>query len=91
MLDGMLMTVAAFLPACNGCSTRVLTLPKGFFHADPHPGNMLRTPDGQLVILDFGLMTEVTSHRSIAAMLVQGCPSLGHWCSWGASVCVCDL
>lgn len=27
--------------------------------ADPHPGNMLRTPDGKLVILDFGLMTQV--------------------------------
>jgi len=35
-------------------------LDTGFFHADPHPGNMLRTPDGQLVILDFGLMTEIT-------------------------------
>ena len=32
----------------------------GFFHADPHPGNMLRSPDGRLCILDFGLMTEVT-------------------------------
>ena len=35
-------------------------LDTGFFHADPHPGNMLRTPEGQLVILDFGLMTEIT-------------------------------
>ena len=35
-------------------------LDTGFFHADPHPGNMLRTPDGSLVILDFGLMTEIT-------------------------------
>lgn len=33
-------------------------LDTGFFHADPHPGNMLRTPDGKLVILDFGLMTQ---------------------------------
>ncbi len=33
-------------------------LDTGFFHADPHPGNMLRTPDGRLVILDFGLMTK---------------------------------
>jgi aarF domain-containing kinase len=34
-------------------------LESGFFHADPHPGNMLRTTDGKLCILDFGLMTEI--------------------------------
>lgn len=38
-------------------------LDSGFFHADPHPGNMLRTPDGRLVILDFGLMTEITDDQ----------------------------
>lgn len=26
----------------------------GLFQADPHPGNLLATPDGQLVLLDFG-------------------------------------
>mmetsp|Transcript_2341 Transcript_2341/g.5761 ORF Transcript_2341/g.5761 Transcript_2341/m.5761 type:complete len:824 (-) Transcript_2341:82-2553(-) len=35
----------------------------GFFHADPHPGNMMRTSDGKLAILDFGLMTEVTDNQ----------------------------
>jgi len=35
----------------------------GFFHADPHPGNMLRTSDGKLAILDFGLMTEITENQ----------------------------
>ena len=35
----------------------------GFFHADPHPGNMLRTPDGRLVIIDFGLMTKITDDQ----------------------------
>mmetsp|Transcript_40024 Transcript_40024/g.83700 ORF Transcript_40024/g.83700 Transcript_40024/m.83700 type:complete len:811 (+) Transcript_40024:38-2470(+) len=38
-------------------------LDKGFFHADPHPGNMMRTDDGKLAILDFGLMTEITDNQ----------------------------
>mmetsp|Transcript_11963 Transcript_11963/g.23278 ORF Transcript_11963/g.23278 Transcript_11963/m.23278 type:complete len:815 (-) Transcript_11963:359-2803(-) len=38
-------------------------LETGFFHADPHPGNMMRSPDGKLVILDFGLMTEITDNQ----------------------------
>jgi len=38
-------------------------LDTGFFHADPHPGNMLRTPEGKLVILDFGLMTQITDDQ----------------------------
>lgn len=28
--------------------------PQGFYHADPHPGNLLKTPDGRLAYLDFG-------------------------------------
>ena len=31
----------------------------GFFHADPHPGNLLATPDGKLAYLDFGMMSEI--------------------------------
>jgi aarF domain-containing kinase len=29
----------------------------------PHPGNMMRTEDGKLAILDFGLMTEITDNQ----------------------------
>ncbi|KAL3677092.1 hypothetical protein R1sor_027040 [Riccia sorocarpa] len=38
-------------------------LESGFLHADPHPGNLLRTPDGRLCVLDFGLMTQVTEDQ----------------------------
>ncbi|GLC37542.1 hypothetical protein PLESTM_000600400 [Pleodorina starrii] len=41
-------------------------LETGLLHADPHPGNLLRTADGKIVILDFGLMTEVTEDQRIA-------------------------
>ncbi|KAA6425975.1 MAG: eyespot assembly ABC1 kinase family [Trebouxia sp. A1-2] len=41
-------------------------LETGFLHADPHPGNLIRTPEGQICILDFGLMTEVTPEQSLA-------------------------
>lgn len=28
----------------------------GFFHGDPHPSNLLLTPDGDLALLDFGMV-----------------------------------
>ena len=28
----------------------------GFFHGDPHPGNLILTPDGSLALLDFGMV-----------------------------------
>jgi predicted unusual protein kinase regulating ubiquinone biosynthesis (AarF/ABC1/UbiB family) len=31
----------------------------GFLHADPHPGNLLLTPDGRLAILDLGMVVNV--------------------------------
>ncbi|KAG0591725.1 hypothetical protein KC19_1G196600 [Ceratodon purpureus] len=41
----------------------VQLLESGFLHADPHPGNLLKTPDGRLCVLDFGLMTQVTEDQ----------------------------
>jgi predicted unusual protein kinase regulating ubiquinone biosynthesis (AarF/ABC1/UbiB family) len=44
------------------CSLRQL-LEHGFFHADPHPGNLLATTDGKLAYLDFGMMSQVKPHQ----------------------------
>eukprot|EP00775_Hariotina_reticulata_P007498 gene7498-7708_t len=41
-------------------------LDTGLLHADPHPGNLIRTADGKICVLDFGLMTEVTAEQRIA-------------------------
>jgi predicted unusual protein kinase regulating ubiquinone biosynthesis (AarF/ABC1/UbiB family) len=41
------------------CSLQQL-LEHGFFHADPHPGNLLALADGRLAYLDFGMMSEVS-------------------------------
>ncbi|XP_073260724.1 uncharacterized aarF domain-containing protein kinase At1g71810, chloroplastic isoform X2 [Populus alba] len=39
------------------CSFNQL-LEYGFYHADPHPGNLLRTYNGKLAYIDFGMMGE---------------------------------
>ncbi|MGE5183013.1 MAG: ABC1 kinase family protein [Acidobacteriota bacterium] len=46
-------------------------LARGQVHADPHPGNFLVTPDGELALLDFGCMLELTrEERASYARLV---------------------
>jgi len=44
------------------CSLRQL-LEHGFFHADPHPGNLLATTEGKLAYLDFGMMSEIKPYQ----------------------------
>ena len=47
------------------CSLRQL-LEAGYFHADPHPGNLLATRDGKLAFLDFGMMSETPGPARLA-------------------------
>jgi predicted unusual protein kinase regulating ubiquinone biosynthesis (AarF/ABC1/UbiB family) len=44
------------------CSLRQL-LEHGFFHADPHPGNLLAMEDGRLAYLDFGMMSRIKPYQ----------------------------
>ena len=38
----------------------------GYFHADPHPGNLLVSKEGELILLDFGMVKRVPNATRIA-------------------------
>jgi ubiquinone biosynthesis protein len=44
----------------------------GFFHADPHPGNIFATPDGSIALVDFGIVGWLSPEimESIAGALI---------------------
>ena len=44
------------------CSLRQL-LEHGFFHADPHPGNLLAMENNKLAYLDFGMMSRIKPYQ----------------------------
>ncbi|BAT01359.1 uncharacterized protein [Oryza sativa Japonica Group] len=46
------------------CSLRQL-LEEGFFHADPHPGNLVATEGGSLAYFDFGMMGDIPRHYRV--------------------------
>lgn len=41
-------------------------LVRGFFHADPHPGNLLVSSEGKLILLDYGMLKRVPNDTRIA-------------------------
>ncbi|MDY7015333.1 MAG: AarF/ABC1/UbiB kinase family protein, partial [Cyanobacteriota bacterium] len=45
----------------------------GFFHADPHPGNLFATPDGRMAFIDFGMMDQLNekTKETLAASVVH--------------------
>ncbi|XP_052486692.1 uncharacterized protein LOC105768817 isoform X7 [Gossypium raimondii] len=52
------------------CSLRQL-LDVGFFHADPHPGNLFATSSGFLAYLDFGMMGDIPRHYRVGLIQVE--------------------
>ncbi len=59
--------------ACKGGESMFhQILVEGFFHADPHPGNVLVSSDGRLCLLDWGLTGQLTqAMRWILADLLE--------------------
>jgi predicted unusual protein kinase regulating ubiquinone biosynthesis (AarF/ABC1/UbiB family) len=50
-------------------------LVEGFFHADPHPGNVLLLPDGRLGLIDLGMVARVAPElrdRLVRLLLAVG-------------------
>ena len=51
---------------CEGLADQLIgaylqqVLVHGFFHADPHPGNVLLTPDSRLVLIDVGMVARLS-------------------------------
>lgn len=45
----------------------------GFFHADPHPGNLFATKDGRMAYIDFGMMDQLdeTSKENLVDAVVH--------------------
>ena len=48
-------------------------LEHGFFHADPHPGNLFATTDGRMAYIDFGMMDQLdeSTKETLASAVVQ--------------------
>jgi predicted unusual protein kinase regulating ubiquinone biosynthesis (AarF/ABC1/UbiB family) len=57
-------------------------LEHGFFHADPHPGNLFVTPEGKMAYIDFGMMdrleeeTKETLVSAVVQLINQDYPAL---------------
>ena len=51
----------------------IQTMDKGFFHADPHPGNLGFSPKGKLVFYDFGLIVDLSEELRDGFKQLFGC------------------
>ena len=50
----------------------------GFFHADPHPGNVFITGDGRIALLDLGMVAQIAPHMQDQLVKLVLAMSEGH-------------
>ncbi|MGL5832851.1 MAG: ABC1 kinase family protein [Waterburya sp.] len=82
-IDGIKLTDRDQLEACGLDADNLVRigvtsglrqlLEYGFFHADPHPGNLFATLDGRMAYIDFGMMDQLSESmkETIASAVVQ--------------------
>jgi ubiquinone biosynthesis protein len=50
-----------------------MVLVEGFFHADPHPGNIFYLPENRIALIDYGMIGHLTEERRYQVIeLLQG-------------------
>jgi ubiquinone biosynthesis protein len=77
-----------------------MVLVHGFFHADPHPGNVFYLPDSSIALIDFGMVGRLTDERrtQLGELLVAfarwdtalACDLLQQWAGEGGGDAVGD-
>lgn len=82
-IDGIKLTDTEKIKAANLDQNRLTEigvvaglrqlLEHGFFHADPHPGNLFAMPDGRMAYIDFGMMDQLqeATKETIASSVVH--------------------
>ena len=64
-------SAASDVPRLSGVALNAyltMLLDTGTLHCDPHPGNLLRTPDGRLCILDWGMVIQVPADLQLSLL-----------------------
>ena len=85
-------SAASDVPRLSGVALNAyltMLLDTGTLHCDPHPGNLLRTPDGRLCILDWGMVIQVPADLQLSLLEFIANLSAENYEEVRARLCVC--